>query len=139
MDATQATVGIALVGVASPIVLGLLGWSLRKNVKTAEDRDAETRKIATSAATKAEEAVREFAETVRREIASSGEATRLAVTALGVEVGKLSGTLGQHGERLAGGDVKIAGLEERVRGLEGRERERGCFPGCAFRDSHGKK
>lgn len=133
MEASQAMIIAGAAVAVTPVVLGVLGWSLRRNVKNADARDEETRKIATAAADRAEKFASELVEAIREEISRSGEETRQAVTALGEEVRTLSGTLGRHGERLAGGDVKLDALGKRVDGLEERERTRGCFPGCIAR------
>jgi hypothetical protein len=131
VSTTQAATILALG--ASPVLLGVLGWSLRRNVKNSDARDEETRRIATDAAASAAKLSADLAAAVREEIARSGAETRQAVDALGAELRTATATLGRHGERLAGGDVKIASLDERVKGLEERERERGCFPGCVAR------
>lgn len=113
--------------IASPVVLlGLLAWSLKRNVKASDEKLAAAEASAKAAAEDAKSAVAGLAADVKAAVGESAAETRRAVDGLAGEVRALAATLGAHGERLARGDEKLSSLERRVDGLEDRERDRGC-------------
>jgi len=116
MDALTA----AAAGAPPALVLGLLVWSLKRNVRANDAQVAEAKRAVREARQEAAGIVA----AVREEIIASGAETRRAVDNLSGNVKELAGAIGLHGERLARGDEKLASLERRVDGLEGRERER---------------
>lgn len=137
------TVVLGAVSVASTALLGILAWSLRRNISIADRQHAETRQHAEQAADRAERASAVIAETVRREVAASGELTRGVVGQLASDVSKITAQLSTYGERLSAGNERFRAIEEklaagdaaladRVKDLEERERDRGCFGGCAL-------
>lgn len=110
--------GVTWVQVAGPVgtvLLALLSWSLLRNIKGVDK-------------------------------SVGGVATK--VDALQAKVNELSATTAVYGERLAQGNTRFEAIEkavavgdaavlERVKDIEERERQRGCFGGCALtRPSH---